>query len=76
MHLLLLPSIDGQQYAQVVAYPDDWSEDRAIQEFTGGLHSAKTKCPEEWGWEEIEEELIKRGFTSPNICYGPLWDEG
>ena len=76
MNVLYLPSIDGQTYSQILGYPDDWPEDRAIQEFEGVKHDIKTRYPEEWSWEEMEPELLARGFTSPIVCYGPLWDEG
>ena len=73
--ILVLPSIDGFGFERYMLYPAEWPPEKAIKTADDVIAAAKTANPEEWGWEDIEPELVKRGFVVVPVAIGPNWDE-
>ncbi len=76
LNILILPSIDGQQYTTVLAYPGNWTQQTADKNAIAAITAAQTKNPEEWCWDDLEVEFESVGFTPINWhrCPQP-WDE-
>lgn len=74
-NILILPSEDGQEYAYAVLYPSNWTPEQADELATDAFTAAQQTDPNEWSWDNIEPELIARGFLCVDWHHGPVWDE-
>jgi hypothetical protein len=73
--ILILPSLDGQDFAYAVLYPDSWTVDEADDKAVDALMAGQQENPEGWAWDDCEDEFTKRGFVLLNWHHGPTWDE-
>jgi hypothetical protein len=74
MKVMLLQSVDGQEWAHVVMYPETWTADHAHMQAIEAFNAAQVKHPDEWEWKQCEPELLERGFVIPICGLGPTWD--
>lgn len=76
LNILILPSVDGDNWTYAVLYPATWTPEqadaKAIEAFTAAQVAVGAH---EWQWDDYEPELIKRGFTVTGWHHGPTWDE-
>ena len=75
MDTLILPSEDGQEYVLAILYPFGWTVDQATERAIDAFKEAQRANPDEWGWEDYEPCLKRRGFVIPRWHRGPTWDK-
>jgi len=74
--VLLLHSVDGQEYVRALLYPSEWSEEDADDRAVAVFAEAQLANPDEWSWEDYEPLLESAGFEIPLWHHGPSWDAG
>jgi hypothetical protein len=74
MNVLLLQSVDGQEHARVVLYPDAWTIAAAQTLAVEAFDAAQRRRGDDWDWRDCEPQLIARGFVVPLVTLGPTWD--
>lgn len=72
--VMLLPSVDGDEWTQAVIPPAGISDDAAVALFVRVADEVKLTKPNEWNYTDLEVALTKVGFTACEVIHGPWWD--
>jgi hypothetical protein len=73
--VMILPSVDGQEYARVVVLPENMDMLQAYDLALTAIKLAVDANPVEYGWDEVAASLEESGFIiALHTIDGPLWD--
>ena len=72
--VIILSSEDGIDWAHAVLYPKEWASEEADRRAIEAFKSSQKFDPRGWDWDDVEPELIARGFLIPPWHRGPNWD--
>lgn len=79
MKVMILPSVDGQDYAHAVVFADSVDDEVVFEAVRIALATAKVAAGDSWEWEQHilpALEGVNCIVLPTQVVTGPTWDVG